>query len=103
MGLFLSSQLRTDGAPYKPTEEEIMVANKSAAEGSRLFNPVIFEMLNPKQETLKPQSFLMQMRFQSETTIGPSERKMLLEKFHEARRILANRLIGAAPVAAPSP
>ena len=84
-----------------PTGDELNAVKDSKSNRNRLFYPVIWEMLNPKQETLKPQTFCIQMRYQSESAIRASEKQMLLEKFHEARVILTNQLLGKAPKATP--
>lgn len=93
-GLFFTCQLHTKGEPYVPTEDELTAANDLKPDGNRLFQPRILELLNPKQETIRPQAFLIQMRFQSETSIRPNEKQMLLEKFLEARKSLTSRLLG---------
>ncbi len=100
-GLLLTSQLHTKGDPYVPTEEELASANTSEKPKDRLFAPIIIEMLNPKQSILKPQTFSIQMRFQSETMMRPVEKEQLVEKFKEARTIFANRLIGSSNAGKP--
>lgn len=93
-GLFFSSQLRMNGEPYIPTEEELAAVNTPKPQKSGFLNPVILDLLNPKQEAPKPQTITIQMRFQSENSIRPEEKQMLLGKYLEARTILANRLTG---------
>jgi hypothetical protein len=99
-GLVLSSQLHTKGNPYLPTQDE-MAAVTSPDANKDLFAPRIFEMLNPKQDELKPQTFFIQMRFQSETAMRPAEKLLLIEKYKEARQILTNKLLGKSVGAAP--
>jgi len=100
-GLLLTSQLHTKGDPYIPTADELAAANTSDEKPIRLFTPMILEMLNPKQEVLKPQAFSIQMRFQSETSFRPAEKQQLVEKFKEARTIFANKLTGSTVEAKP--
>jgi hypothetical protein len=100
-GLLFSSQLHTKGDPYIPTPDELVSGNNPDANESQLFAPRIFEMLNPKQDVLKPQTFFIQMRFQSETTIRPAEKQQLVEKYKEARQILINKLLGKTTEAKP--
>ncbi len=102
-GLLLTAQLHTKGDPYVPTADEMANTDANATKKAlgRMLDPRLFEMLNPKQEVLKPQTFFIQMRFQSETTIRPNERQLLVEKFKEARKIFANKLLGITAVANP--
>ncbi len=95
-GLLLSSQLHTKGDPYVPTDDELNVASNPAQEKSRFQQLPILGLLSPSQETLRPQTFSIQMRYQSETSIRPSEREMLVQKFVQARSMIAKRLLGQA-------
>ncbi len=99
--LILSSQMHTDGKPYSPNEDELKTAGNSVTVSNRWTNWRILDLLSPKQETLKPQTVCVQMRYQSESAIKESEAKILVERFLEARKILTDRFLGKKESATP--
>ncbi len=99
--LVLSTQMNTNGSPYTPNADELNISSNAVAVTSRWMDWRIFDLMNAKQETLKPQTFCVQLRYQSESSIKDSEKKMLVQKFLQSRKILTDRLLGKSEPTAP--
>jgi hypothetical protein len=95
-----------DGKYYLPTEEELnSVQSLANNPPSRSFFRIV-DLINPKQETLRPQCFVVSMAYRVEGELRDAEKSRMLAKFFEARQLLADRFTAglgqAGPLALPA-
>ncbi|MDZ4848398.1 MAG: hypothetical protein SGI77_03835 [Pirellulaceae bacterium] len=91
--LVLSTQMHTNGTSYDPTEDELQVTSKTPEVTSGWFSFRILDLLNPKQETLKPQTICIQMRYQSDSRLRDVEKNEVLKDFFAVRKLLTDRIL----------
>jgi hypothetical protein len=91
-----------DGKYYLPTEEELANAQTLATNTTSRSFFRILDLINPKQETLRPQCIVVSMAYRVEGDLREAEKSRMLAKFFEARKLLADRLTGGIGQVEPS-
>jgi hypothetical protein len=97
-----SSQIRTSGEAYSPTEEEFSLAMSGEAAPKSNVTFRIFDMISGPQEEKTNQSVIFSMAYQVQGEIKESDKQRHLSKYLEARQLVRQKMFGGNSSAANS-
>ncbi len=97
-----SSQIRTSGEAYSPSEEEFSVAMSGETAPKSNWTLRIFDMISGPQEEKTNQTVLFSMAYQVQGEIKESEMQRHLSKYLEARQVVRQKMFGGSSSATDS-